>query len=123
MKTLRTLFCALIVCIAITGFQQPEDWYLYETDEFAMKFPEKPELTSQTIPTETEEMRMDIYMHRPKDVSDGNLGYQLLTLEYHDSLIHSSTDYVDEYFRTTIDAAISASEGQLVSEKTISMYG
>jgi hypothetical protein len=124
MDKIRTIIATLLLFLSTTSFVGAFDWYLFESSDFSVEFPHEPTTTAQLVNTAIGEMTMKITMYDASKDGDENLVYGLVTSEYPDSLIKSSTkETIDELFRRSIDGAVTNVKGTLLTEKKIELDG
>lgn len=127
MKRRIVSFCAASLLITLLmSFASPEKWFMLVSEEhgYQIEFPQEPQANNQVVPSEIGELKMNIYMHdASKSQGDDNLVYMVNFTEFPAEQIHSSdTDALPEFFRNSIDGAVTNVAGKLLSEKTI-QYG
>lgn len=120
MKPIKNVLAAITILLLTMSFINIEDWYLFESKDFSIEFPIKPTFSTQEIETEIGNLKMDILAYDGSNDADGSFVCNLITTEYPDSIIHSGkTEILEEFFRSSIDGAVEATEGKLLSEKEI----
>jgi hypothetical protein len=119
------LFSTAIALFIFSGLVNAEDWYTLESKEhgYKVEFPKEPEASSQEVETEIGVLKMNMYMYdASKYEGDENMIYMVNYSEYPEEHISSDkTELLDEFFRNSIDGAVTNVSGELLSEKKISM--
>jgi len=95
---------------------QTSDWEELKSYEgrFRVLFPGEPQLKIDTITTEVGRLAYHTYFYQSKDTTADNLIYLLSYCDYpEDTFIADSTALIDEFFEVTIDASVSAVNGEL----------
>lgn len=118
-------FTALVFILVFTlGFTVLSDWYLFETDNFSIEFPQKPVEKTQSLPTTIGDLKIVMWSAESKKGEDDNLVYSLMLSDYPDSLINSDkVELLDRFFRGSVDGAVNNIKGKLLSEKNIELSG
>ena len=121
MKINKLLPGLLFVTILSMSFVHPNDWFLFETKDYKIYFPQKPTDQSQTINTALGYMKATTYMYEvPEGVKDDNLVYSVTQTQFPDSIINSDkTEILSTFFRNSIDGAIKNVRGKLLQETII----
>src|SRR6187431_1042100 len=114
----RILF--VITIISLVGCKSifAQNSYLYETDEYKINFPSKPEIFTQSKSSRLGELLLTFAAYEPKDsMNDNNHLYMTIESKYPDSTIHSEkVEILDNFFRSAIDGAVTDIKGVLLNE-------
>jgi hypothetical protein len=112
-----------LLFIFSTSFMAPEPWYLFETNEFSILFPQKVETESQLLDSELGKLPMKLTLYDASvDPEDDNMVYGFYSTVYPDSVISSENpEIIEKFFRGAIDGTVSNVKGELLSEKKISI--
>ena len=125
MKKIRKVITILVLMIVTMGFVNSDEWFQFESDEFKIEFPVKPNFETKKINSAFGESTMNIFSYdASKAMKDENLIYMVILTEYPDSLINSDKkEILTEYFRNSVDGAVQRVKGKLISEKNIEIDG
>ena len=124
MRQLSNAFLGFVFLVILFSFVKPPEWYVFETKDFSVEFPKKPDTSVQTVNSAIGDLKLNISMVDASKGGDDNLVYMSITSEYPDSLINSGkTDILPAFFRNSIDGAVKNVQGKLLSEKNIEIEG
>lgn len=125
MKKLKNLTAAILLLTLLTGFAIQDDWFLFASKGFSMKFPFKPGSEQRVVNSAIGELNMSINMYDASgNKNDSNLVYGLIYTEYPDSLINSDKkEILDDLFRNSINGSVTSVSGKLLSEKIAEIDG
>ena len=122
MKSIKTLFAAAIVLIFTMSFTYMADWYVFEAKEFTIEFPEKPTPATEQLELEIGNVPMDMLRYKASSDAEEWIEYNLTTIEYPDTIIHSDNmDIREDFFSSTIEGMVEGTAGKLLSEKEIAI--
>ena len=94
MKKITTAIAFFTLVIIATGFTAAKEWFVRETSNYTVQFPAAPEHSTQSVPSEIGDLKMEIdIFDASKTKGDDNMVYGLVTSEYPDSLIDSDKKY------------------------------
>ncbi len=101
------------------------DWVPFKGDGCKIEFPGTPTSQVQSVKTALGDLTMNIHMYEvPAGATDDNFLYGLIDSEYPDSVINSDKkELLDQFFRKSVDGAVSNVHGQLLTEQTIGLEG
>jgi len=121
MKINKVSLGLLVLTTLTISFINPDDWFLFETKNYRIYFPQKPTDQSQIINTAIGDLKLNIHMYQvPDSIKDENLIYGLIETEYPDSVINSDKkEILDNFFRNSIDGSINNVHGKLLTETKI----
>ena len=125
MKKITTAIAFFTLVIIATGFTAAKEWFVRETSNYTVQFPAAPEHSTQSVPSEIGDLKMEIdIFDASKTKGDDNMVYGLVTSEYPDSLIDSDNkEILPTFFRNSTDGAVTNVKGKLLSENEISIGG
>src|ERR1044071_8793017 len=116
------LFATLM--LPLLSFTQHWSTFTYEEHGYSMKFPGKPEVSTESINTEIGQLIINFFTYDPDTAKEPNIVYMALVTVYPESKISSDkTDIVPQIFRNAIDGGVSNVKGTLVSEENITLKG
>jgi hypothetical protein len=108
-------------------FMFATEWETFQSDEgnFQVEMPDLPAIETQVLSSKIGELFMHMYIHEGVEGVDENLIYMVNYTDYPEKVINSNMEEValDNYFRGSIDGAVSNMEGTLVEEKKITVLG
>ncbi len=103
-----------------TSFLYQHDWFLFESNNFSVIFPKKPETEITTTPSDLGDLKVEILTYDGSMNNDENYLYAIAISEYPDSMINSSiTSKLETFFKNSIDETVKNLQGKLLSEKNI----
>ena len=124
MKFATRILITSILLAGVFGFSHHADWILFKTTDYSIQFPQKPDTSSQLVPSQIGDLKMDIVMYDASKANEDNLVYGVITTLYPDSLVNSDKkEKLASFFRASIDGAIKNVGGQLLSEKEVELNG
>lgn len=126
MKKLSIVTAVILFCITTMSFVVNDDWFLLETKNCKMYFPQKPTEQVQTLNTAAGDLKIDIYMYEvPDSVYDNNLVYCMIETDNPEGVISSDDkkSAVDAYFRGAVDGAVKNLNGKIITESAIELDG
>ena len=121
----KKLMVLPFILMMAMSFSQSKDWFLLKSNQFGyeIKFPEKPTKNNQVIDSEIGELTLNIFSYDASQSSiDENLIYMVNCTVYPASLVNSdSTEILSDFYRNSIDGAVSNVKGKLLSEKVVDL--
>lgn len=124
-KYLITLIGILAFLISTLGLVKSEEWFLYDSKEFSIKFPKQPKIESNINKTVLGVMKDTRITYHPDGIeSDDNIEYGIGYVELNDSILTIiKSNPAFDYFRLVIDESVRNSDGRLLSERKIKLDG
>lgn len=121
---MQTIVLHLLLCISIFASKVHTNWYTYDNGEVVIEFPKEPEFSSQQVETAIGKINMNIASYDGSSNGDANHAYVFISSVYPDSLINSSKkELLPEFFRKSIDGAVTNVNGKLLTEKEVVLDG
>jgi hypothetical protein len=121
---MKTLLLYLFVFLSTQLPKPANEWYTYQNQQFSIEFPQEPEVTVQKVPTSIGDIEMKIASYEGSGKGDVNLAYVFISSIYPDSVINSgSKEKLPGFFRSSIDGAVKNVNGNLLSEKVVTLNG
>ncbi|WP_284653003.1 hypothetical protein [Flavobacterium terrisoli] len=109
----------LLLTLSLLSFNSITDWYIYNSENFKISFPEKPTEEDKTMQTLAGEIKVKTLIYKAQSVDEKNLRYFMSI----NDLPNSKGNLTTEEQKTALDAAINGSvrnhKATLISEKTI----
>jgi hypothetical protein len=120
-----TMIGIFTILISSFGFVKSEEWFLYESQEFSIRFPYQPKSETRINKTVLGEMKDTRITYHPDYTElDDNIEYGIGYFELNDSILTKiKTIPTFDIFRIAIDESVRNSDGQLLSERKIKLDG
>lgn len=109
----------ILFTLSLLSFSYVTDWYIFDTENFKISFPDKPTEEEKTMQTLAGEIKVKTLIYKAKSVDEKNLRFYM-SINY---IPNSKENLSPEEQKTSLDAAINGSvrnhKATLVSDKPI----
>lgn len=119
-KIISILFLFSFVSYSLVG----QTWEVFQSfdGKFSVLTPGKMEKKENPIETEIGQLNYITYIHQPTSKEADNLVYMVSYCDYPEFSVHSdSTDFISEFFTTTVETAVESVKGELAYSSEISL--
>lgn len=113
MYTILQLFSSVL----FLTFSGPSDWQEFKSFEgrFRVLAPGVMTEKTDTVTTELGNLDYHVFYHQTDNKDADNLFYMISYTDYPEGSVHSdSTEFLDEFFQTTLESAAAAVDGEVI---------